>query len=581
MSGRRPESGWTPPGAGGTMIAMSSPPRPAPSRSASATRLGLACLPLVALALAAPREGGQLGRGDRDASERHEAGFDTITDDEVRAHVNLLAHPSLRGRDTPSAGLDRAEAYVAEQLTAYGFEGLGPEGSFLLPWTYPRPLEAPVRDGCALEVTTPDGATRSLEVGVDWVPFPGANGTAAGELVFLGHGVRDKKERYDDLKGPRLKGKVALVLTEEPRHKKRFEGPDEVTPAASAWAKLEDLEDEGLVGAILVRRPGPVVAVDDDNDLLEGDELEDLEPLTPAALGFHHTWPLWNDPDQDRRGRAALPAIEVTPLVASELLGTDVLELAARMDKSGRPLRQDLDGLEVAFEATTEERTMSADNVVGLLPGSDPALAEEVVVLGAHLDHLGTDARGRIACGADDNASGVAAMLEVAQALAEARPRRSVLVCAFSGEEDGLLGSRAFCEDPPVAVGAMVAMLNLDMIGRGPDSSAIVLGVDNNKDLGKVLKEAQRLEKTGIKKAITNRGQELWRRSDHASFHDVGVPVLFFFEHVPISENEDYHTWRDVPALLSYPKIGNTARLAFNTAWLLAQDDDRPAEPRR
>ena len=528
-------------------------------------------LPLVAVALA-PAQDGKFGR--RDAGD-HEAGFASITDDEARDHVNLLAAPELRGRDTPSAGLDRAEAYVVEELTSYGFTGLGPDGSFLLPWTYPRPLETPVDAGCSFTAMLEDEGGVDFVLRQDFVPFPGANGSVSGELVFLGHGIQDKGERYDDLKGGRLKGKVGLILTEEPRHKKRFEG-EEITEAANAHAKLAAMKGEGLVGAILVRRPGLVNAVD-----TKGKVVDEFEPLHTEALGFHHTWPLWNDPERDAGGRAALPTIEVTPAVASRLLGEDVLELAARQDKSGRPLRKDLKGLEVSFSAETETRTLSADNVVGVLEGTDPELTEEFVVLGAHLDHIGTDARGRVACGADDNASGVAAMLEVAEALAEARPRRSVIVCAFSGEEDGLLGSKALCQNPPVRAGSMVAMLNMDMVGRGDEKESLVIGVKQNKDLGKVLKAAQKLERTGIKKAITNKGAEIWQRSDHYSFHQAGVPVLFFFEGWPLSDNEDYHTWRDVPAKLNYEKVGNTARLVYNTAWLLAQDDDRPDEPGR
>ena len=567
------------------MGAMSSPPtmrspesnqpRPRTHLSVLAAPLALVLAPALVLGFqdeptaSGGAKFGGVSKGD------HAAGFESITDEEVRAHINLLASPQMEGRDTPSAGLDRAEQYVIEQLTSYGFQGAGEDGAFLRPWTYPQALETPVAEDCYLEIESGDLEGKELALRKDFVPFPGANGQAVGELVFLGHGVHAPKQKYDDLKGGRLKGKIAMVLTEEPRHKKKLEGP-EISEAANAYTKLVELEDEGIEGVIFVRRPGATNAVDKKNKPLdEGPEL-DLE-----EFGFHHTWPLWNDPSNDRNQKAALPAIEITPELASRLLGEDVLDLAAKMDKSGRTVRRDLDGLTVRFGAETEKRTMSADNVVAFLPGSDPDLADEYVVLGAHLDHLGFDSRGRLAAGADDNASGVSAMLEVAQAMAAAGPRRSIMVCAFSGEEDGLLGSRALCKDSPINTAAMVTMLNLDMIGRGKDSEAIVLGVSHNKDLGKVLKEALKLEKTGIKKTVTNKGEELWQRSDHASFHNVGVPVLFFFEALPISDNEDYHTWRDVPAGVNFEKVGNTARLVFNTAWLLAQDDDRPDDSRR
>ena len=123
-------------------------------------------------------------------------------------------------------------------------------------------------------------------------------------------------------------------------------------------------------------------------------------------------------------------------------------------------------------------------------------------------------------------------------------------------------------------------MLNMDMIGRGSDSESIVLGVKQNPDLGKVLTRAKKLEKSGIKKIETKKGDELWQRSDHYSFHSVGVPVLFFFEALPITNNHDYHTWRDTPDGVDIAKVANTTKLIFNMAWLLGQDDAVPDAPR-
>lgn len=183
--------------------------------------------------------------------------------------------------------------------------------------------------------------------------------------------------------------------------------------------------------------------------------------------------------------------------------------------------------------------------------------------------------------GADDNASGVSALLQVAEAFSVTPPRRSVIVCFFGSEEDGLHGSKAVAQNLPVPKEAVVAMVNLDMIGRGDAKEVAVLGLRQNPKLEDVLDRAKRLSKTGITKLVTGQGEELFARSDQYSFHEVGLPVLFFFEGLPISRNEDYHTWRDVPELVDAKKIRNTARLAYNTAWLLANDDDRPPPPAR
>ena len=158
-------------------------------------------------------------------------------------------------------------------------------------------------------------------------------------------------------------------------------------------------------------------------------------------------------------------------------------------------------------------------------------------------------------------------------------PKRSVIFCAFGAEEDGLLGSKAFCGRLPVAKDSVVAMINVDMVGRGEAAEVAVLGTKQNPALLDVLKRANKLGKTGVKDLVTGKGDELWRRSDHYSFHQIGIPSLFFFEGLPISRNPDYHTWRDRVDLVDPKKIENTSKLVHQTAWLLANDASRPPSP--
>jgi len=252
------------------------------------------------------------------------------------------------------------------------------------------------------------------------------------------------------------------------------------------------------------------------------------------------------------------------------------------VDASGKePRRIDTGKTVSVASASFRDREASIDNVVGVLRGSDPKLADEYVVIGAHYDHLGVDTRGRVAPGADDNGSGTVALLEIAQALGVARPRRSILSCSFAGEEDGELGSRALCADPPVPKDAMVAMLNMDQIGRGPTDLVAVLGLMENPSLDSLLDRALKLQPTKIKTVLRRKGQELYERSDHFSFHLIGVPALFFFENLPLDENKDYHTWRDTVDLVDIDKCAREARLVFNCAWLLATEDGRPPSPKK
>jgi hypothetical protein len=491
-------------------------------------------------------------------------GFATIREEDVEAHARALAAAPLEGRDSPSPGLARAGDYIIERLRQAGYQGAGPEGAFRLPWT--RTLPAPVESKSALSLTDAAGETHAFAFGQDFVPLVDCNGAGAGEPVFCGFGIQARKEKYDDLHGVDLEGRVAVILSGEPRHKKRFEGP-EISPEADVHVKLKNLAAAGVAGVVIVRRDDP-------------DQPQDLPP---PALAFRHTWAAWNptanvrDPQIERSFELAV--VEVTPAVASRIVGSDVLDLARAIDASGKPNSGKPVAAKVSLASATESRPLPIDNIAGVLPGSDPELRGEYVVVGAHYDHIGVGVRGQVGYGADDNGSGTAALLEVAEALAAATPRRSILVCAFSGEEDGLLGSQAFVRDPPVALDAMVAMLNLDMVGRGETDEVVVLGTERSADLAAVLKRAERQPESARIKALTGKAEHLWQRSDHYNFFQAGVPVLFFFESESELDNPDYHTFRDTLDLLNLDKIARTARLTFNAAWILSEDDERPSRP--
>jgi hypothetical protein len=503
-------------------------------------------------------------------------GFDTITEQDVLADLIALASPSLEGRDSPSAGLERAAEHIIERLRAAGFHGAGEDDAFRLP--FGRILPAPLGTACSLELSG-DGADdagepRVFSLGEDFVPVWQSSGSATGPLVLLGFGIDSDKFRYDDITG-KLSGCIALFLEGEPQHKRKFDGP-EVTKAADLYAKLESLAEAGLAGALVVRRPDEPTPLKTKRGSPEPPEAPGTGPLR-----FRHTWAVWNGEREQIPRAVNMPVLEVTPEVAQTLTGLDVLELGRALDATAKPPKPVHTGRSVSLSSDWSKQNVAIDNVVAILPGSDPELVHEYVVLGAHYDHVGVDSRGRIGAGADDNASGVAALLEVAQALGENPPRRSILACAFAAEEDGLLGSQALCKTPPVPRSQMVAMINLDMVGRGSAKEVVVLGVSHNPELEDVLDDARKLISTGVKKVITGRGQELFQRSDHYSFHQIGVPALFFFEGLPISKNADYHTWRDTLDLVDLDKVANTSRMVFNTAWLLASDDERPPAPRR
>lgn len=494
----------------------------------------------------------------------------TISETELRAHVELLAGPALEGRDSPSLGLDLAARYVEQEFERYG---LAPSGDEFV-HGFGMSVPVPVPEGCRLELRPAQGDVVRFELGRDFVPLAGCEGEAQGELVFLGFGIDAPKEQFDEIPARGLERKVAVILEGEPRHRKRFDG-EETSPYAVLWSKLVDLAEAGASGVIVVRRAVPHFA-----DLPAG-----LHGEGAADVSFRHQFATWVGESSVPlpQGKRLPAVIEVDADCGARLLGVDVEDLAAGADRSGKSPRHKFPAgaaPSVSFATRVESREVDVPNVVGVVRGADPALAEEYVVLGAHLDHVGVDERGRVGFGADDNASGTSALLEVAQALATQPPPRSVMLVAFGGEEKGLLGSKAFCAKPPVPLENVVVMLNMDMIGRGERDEVAVLGVEHNPALERVLERAQDLSRTGVKKLVLRQGQELWQRSDHYSFHERGVPTLFFFEGLPISRNQDYHTWRDTIDKLDLDKMARTTRLVFNTTWLLASDPERPPRPR-
>jgi hypothetical protein len=512
----------------------------------------------------------------------HAAGFATIEADQVELRLRFLADPELEGRDTPSVGLERAARYIEQRFQEAGLVSAPDTPD----WRRHFPLRrlAPVAEECLLEIDghrAPSAAPATGEaragppvgaafaLGRDFVPYPGCYGRAEGPLVFAGYGIKAPGEGYNDLSGASLAGAIVMILEAELDHKRLFDGP-EVTRAAALAAKLADLKDAGAAGVISVR------------PRTKSESAPEGSP--PAEISFRANLAHWVGADPDEPPQTGLPVIEVTCAAASLLLGEDVHALKQKIDKSGKPVRRSFKGSEsrvVRVASMAREEEVIVPNVVGMIAGSDPALAGEYVVVGAHYDHIGVDQRGRVGCGADDNASGTAALIEVAEALAAAGPRRSVLCVAFAGEEQGLLGSAAFVEAPPVPLAAIVAMLNMDMVGRMDPAGLAVLGTHENPHFEGLLARAKKLKATKLTKLDLASDASLFQRSDHYSFHQKGVPVLFFFEGLPLEENPDYHTWRDTIDEVDCEKVARAARLCFNTAWLIADDEERPPPPQK
>ncbi|HEY3186102.1 MAG TPA: M28 family peptidase, partial [Solirubrobacteraceae bacterium] len=358
---------------------------------------------------------------------------------------------------------------------------------------------------------SPDGP--SLTLAKDWTPLGASpDGIAEGPIVFVGYGISAPELGYDDYAGVDVRDRVVLAMSGEPRR------GDPTSPFARAGTpphgfqlhKARTTAAKGARALLLVSRPDG-----------RADGL-------PALAG--------------PRAAVDIPVAAISRPVAERLLGS-LAPMMRGIDAALTPASRALPGATTRLEVRIVSTPASAANVIAVLPGTDPARAHEAVVLGAHYDHLGRTG-GHVHPGADDNASGTAAVLALARHFAATGGTPRTLVFAlFGGEELGLLGSGAYVQHPPFPLARTVAMVNLDMVGRLRDERLHVLGVDSASGLRDLVGAAA----TGLGFDLSF-GGDPFGPSDHQAFYRHGVPVVF----LTTGEHGDYHrptdTWEKINA---------------------------------
>lgn len=479
------------------------------------------------------------------------AALKTINGKDVQATIDFLTSRECAGRDTAQVGLDRAVKFVTERFERLGLESVSDSGAaYHAPWTVPV---VDVATG-SLELVGPGGQggqPTTWNVRTDFVPAKGCpDGSVDGALLFAGFSVSERKFHWDDFGKVDAKRRIVVALLGEPgdgKNKKFFDGA-ELTASASIPEKAKAAAEAGAVGLILC-------------------------PSSPeeADLWLGSQMPVVS---QSGRGGAgpglAIPTVIVSLAVAEALLGEPADAVRERIVARGRTASNPLETGSVKLSVAMEARSAPVVNVLGRYRGRDPDLAGDVIVIGAHLDHIGVDDRGRICHGADDNAGGVAAVLEIAEAFATAKPatKRSIVFMAFTGEEKGLLGSRAYCKDPLIPIARTYAMINLDIIARGRKNAIEATLPPGKSAIDRLLPAASRLSGANLK--IGDGGNEYFQRSDQFSFHEVGVPTVFFNEG---ATNEDYHQPTDTADKVLEDKVAGVAKVSCTLAFLLANTD--------
>lgn len=534
-----------------------------------------------------PAGGAGAGRGGGEEGVPSEVDGKALLD-----HVRYLSSPELGGRGLGSAGGKAAAEYVADGFRGSDLKPLGQAGSFLADVeVVTRELGAGCRLARALAPKPGVAGDPPLEfsLGKDFVPLIYApNARAEGALVFAGYGLSAPEASYDDYAGVDVSGKVVLLVRGSPRA-----GGAGAPFGAPPRSKLTTEAAKAL--AAQERRAVAVVVAEGAAE--SGFPPDDLpaavwEEYLPAKLRDRLASPEAAKQNWTReylatsaQSRAAwpgealrIPVCVVTRAVADALLapaGLTVAQAQAKIDAGLRPVSVDVPGVTVACDTSVDQRKRRSQNVVGLLEGSDRDLGREYVLLGAHHDHLGQGSEGRYFPGANDNASGVAALLEAARVLGKGpeKPRRSVVFVGFGAEEWGLWGSRAFVESPAVPLKRTIAMLNVDMLARGDARELFVVGVLRNPELFDCVKRVNGkggMELKGTIEFAFNYG------SDHYPFHQARVPAL----DLTSSLFPGYHTADDTPDRLDAGKLARGTELVVRVIRELASSDVRFPPPK-
>ena len=488
----------------------------------------------------------------------------SITAVDLKRHLSFLASDELGGRYTLSPSNRIAARYLASQLESYGYRGAARDGSFLqkVPLSYTN-VDLP-KSKCVLNV---GGVKQEFKYADDFNTMPAASMDISGNLVFVAYGVCSPNNKYDDYAGLDVKGKIIVALSGFPSSLSgvRLNESEMGTDAAAA---------HGAVGAIIITSPQYLLMWDQLKNSATREEQLGLPPHKSAVQS------------------EVFPAVNAGPHLIKALAKLMGKEDSYLMHANGKPVQPSPIAAAAEIKVSVSaKKAPPAQNVAGILDGSDPKLKDEYVVFSAHYDHLQSEPNGEVYNGADDDGSGTVSVLEIAQAFALGpRPPRSVLIIFHTGEELGLFGSEFNADyEPVVPLKKLVADFNIDMVGRsrpaGDDdprdrmltdkNSIYIIGADKLSTELHQINEQTNAETARLRFDYTynpeSHPERFYYRSDHYNYAKHGIPVIFFFTGV----HRDYHRTTDDVDKIDFVKMERIDRMIFAVGWRVANLDHR------
>jgi hypothetical protein len=490
--------------------------------------------------------------------------------------IKYLASDELEGRGVGTNGLNKAADFIRDSFREAGLDVTSVNGEAFQPFSMTTGSKLGKTN--TLAFIGPDGKTIELKCDGDFRTCSfGGPGKFAGEIVFGGYAIDAKKEGYHDFADVDLKGKIVIVMRRNPQQSNphgKFGGGG-AAAHASIRRKVSNAFGKGAAAILFVNDPysirknakndqtlvdketGRVVTAAealvktnaDDADKTAAarkklaDAVKRLKAAKLAAAKSEDDDPLMRF-GYGGNGGTAVPVMHVTAKAVDQLLQASLkkslADLEAEIDKDFKPQTTLLTGWKVAGETSLEQTKVEVKNVIGVLEGEGP-LAEETVVIGAHYDHVGMGGPGSLAPGskavhngADDNASGTVALIELARRFGsrDKKPARRIVFIAFTAEERGLIGSAHYVKNPVFPLDKTIAMFNMDMVGRVTDNKLVVYGIGTTPRWKKLIEDGGK--KHSFKLTLKQDG---FGPSDHSSFYGKKMPVLHFFS----GTHKDYH----------------------------------------
>ncbi len=501
-----------------------------------------------------------------------------ITASDLKSDVYFLASDEMGGRATSTVPNQIASRYLAHRFERLSLEPAGQDGSY---FQYFDLVQSDLSEPNRFEILKQGSSDPTIgQLQDDFYPSPlSASGKVFAPVVFAGYGISAPQLEYDDYAGIDVRHKIVLILEHEPGELDPNSPFDGLVSSdySRARYKLLNAQQHGAAGVILVQ------------------DIENHDEGGKFSRRMRSAWPkdkskapqylkVWTDSIE-------IPAVHISQKMAKQFFEKTPISLGAlqkQIDQEYRSKSFRLPKIQAYFETRLTQREEQTRNVLASLPGSDSELGKQLVIVGAHLDHIG-EKEDTIYNGADDDASGIAGLLEIAEAFSASpeRPKRSILFAAWNAEERGLLGSYYYVGHPSFPLDQTKLMLQMDMIGRNeeiPDSdnprfrgleeqsaeenrnSLNVLGYSRSRDVRRLVEDSNRWIGLSLRFRYDNHSLDLLRRSDHWPFLNRGVPAAFF--HTGL--HPDYHRSTDTADKINYGKMEKIVRLVFMSAWTAA-----------